>query len=220
MSLENDGAQRFEAVLDEDTLGKLSKAVSHVAPDKPGMRLKGIPQLKTLLSVGGVIGAIAGAIIGSRARPVRAVLFNKTQLSNWKLRWHQDRTIVVRSRAAANGFGPWSVKAGLQHVEPPFDLLAEMLTLRVHLDSVNIDNAPLLIAPGSHRMGRVVEPDIKNVVKNCGTFTCLSKAGDVWLYATPILHGSEPVRTQSRRRVLQVDYSARDLPLPLQWLGI
>jgi hypothetical protein len=64
--------------------------------------------------------------------------------------WHQDRTIVVRERIKVDGFGPWSIKDGLLHVAPPYDMLARMVTLRVHLDAVPESNAPLLIVPGSH----------------------------------------------------------------------
>lgn len=94
------------------------------------------------------------------------------------------------------------MKAGLQHVAPPFELLAEMVTLRIHLDPVDAGNAPLLIAPGSHRLGRVPESEIKGAVARCGTFTCLAEAGDVWLYATPILHASDAATNPRRRRVL------------------
>jgi hypothetical protein len=48
-------------------------------------------------------------------------------------------------RVDVEGFGPWTVKSGLLHVAPLFDLLAGMLTLRVHLDPVPETNAPLLV---------------------------------------------------------------------------
>ena len=95
-----------------------------------------------------------------------------------------------------------------------------MVTLRIHLDPVPADNAPLLIAPGSHRLGRVTEGEIAAVVARCGTQACLAERGDVWTYATPILHASAASHGQRHRRVLQVDYSADTLPPPLAWLGI
>ncbi|AHE53813.1 hypothetical protein [Sphingomonas sanxanigenens] len=95
-----------------------------------------------------------------------------------------------------------------------------MATLRVHLDDVPDTNAPLLIAPGSHRFGIVAEPDIDRVVQACGQFACLAEPGDVWAYATPILHASSAAAVPRRRRVLQVDYAAFDLPGGLEWLGI
>lgn len=152
--------------------------------------------------------------------PVRAILFDKTASTNWGLPWHQDRTIVVTRRVEVAGFGPWTLKSGLLHVAPPFDVLAGMVTLRVHLDSVPETNAPLLIAPGSHRLGQIPEGELKSVVQRCGIATCLADAGDVWLYSTPILHCSEAARDPAHRRVLQVDFAAGELPGGLTWLGV
>ncbi|HEV8390676.1 MAG TPA: phytanoyl-CoA dioxygenase, partial [Dongiaceae bacterium] len=86
--------------------------------------------------------------MGAAARPVRAVLFDKNADANWSAGWHQDRTIAVRARLETEGYGPWSVKGGAVHVEPPFDILRGMVTMRAHLDDCDEDNAPLLIAPG------------------------------------------------------------------------
>jgi ectoine hydroxylase-related dioxygenase (phytanoyl-CoA dioxygenase family) len=95
-----------------------------------------------------------------------------------------------------------------------------MVTLRVHLDAVSETNAPLLIAPGSHRLGQVPEGEIPSVVERCGIATCFAEAGDIWLYSTPILHCSEAARAPAHRRVLQVDFAVSDLPGGLAWLGI
>ena len=176
--------------------------------------------LRPLLAAESQIGAIAAGAIGANARPVRAILFDKTETANWSLGWHQDRTVVVAERREVPGFGPWTVKAGLPHVAPPFELLARMVTVRIHLDPFGPGNAPLLVAPGSHRFGRVAETDIDSVVARCGIATCLAEAGDVWLYATPILHASNAASVPKRRRVLQVDYAAETLPGGLEWLGI
>ncbi|MBB6229491.1 phytanoyl-CoA dioxygenase family protein [Polymorphobacter multimanifer] len=151
---------------------------------------------------------------------MRAVLFDKTAGTNWSLAWHQDRTICVERRKELQGFGPWTTKQGMQHVAPPFELLSRMVTLRVHLDDVPATNSPLLIAPGSHKHGRVPVGAIDAVVRQCGTYTCLADAGDVWAYATPILHASEAAAMPARRRVLQVDFAAEDLPGGLEWLGV
>jgi ectoine hydroxylase-related dioxygenase (phytanoyl-CoA dioxygenase family) len=159
-------------------------------------------------------------VLGNAARPVRAILFNKSPDANWSLAWHQDRTICVRERREVAGFGPWTVKSGMIHVAPPFDLLSRMVTLRAHLDDVPATNAPLLIAPGSHKYGRVAVHDVEGVVERCGTVSCLADAGDIWLYATPILHASDAASKPSSRRVLQVDFAAEDLPFGLEWLGI
>lgn len=95
-----------------------------------------------------------------------------------------------------------------------------MVTLRAHLDDVPATNAPLMIAPGSHRLGRIPESQISAVVEACGTATCVADAGDVWLYSTPILHASDAATAPRSRRVLQVDYAADPLPDGLEWLGV
>ncbi|KQT35379.1 phytanoyl-CoA dioxygenase [Sphingomonas sp. Leaf412] len=187
--------------------------------DRAGVRLTGVAELSALLT-DGPIASVATHHIGPAARPVRAVLFDKSATVNWSLGWHQDRTIAVRARLETPGFGPWTVKQGILHVAPPFDIIAGMATLRIHLDDVDDDNSPLLIAPGSHRLGLIAEPKIADAVMQCGTATCLATRGDVWAYATPILHASAAAARPRRRRVLQVDYAAADLPGGLEWLGV
>lgn len=182
------------------------------------MRLHGVAGLAELLAPH-ALGAGAAARLGEGARPVRAILFDKSPTTNWALGWHQDRTIAVRARVDVPGFGPWSTKAGMLHVEPPFAILERMCTIRIHLDSVPADNAPLLVAPGSHRYGRIAEAEIAAVVARCGTAACFAEAGDIWLYATPIVHASDAAVRNGRRRVLQVDYSA-DALAGLDWLGV
>lgn len=155
--------------------------------------------------------------MGEVVRPVRAILFDKQDGANWALGWHQDRTIELVERREAAGFGPWTVKQGRIHVAPPVSLLERMVTVRFHLDPVDADNAPLLVAPGSHRLGFIPEDAISNVVHEMGEATCLAEAGAVWLYRTLILHASARSIPGRHRRVLQIDLSADDLPGGLHW---
>jgi hypothetical protein len=159
MQLSRDGAQHFPAALNPEFLERLEHALADVAV-RPGTRLTGNPALSDLLQPEGPIGRLTADPLGPAAKPVRALLFNKTPEQNWSLGWHQDRTIAVRNRAEARGFTHWTIKSGIQHVEPPFELLERMLTLRIHLDAVDAENAPLLITPGSHRLGRIPEPTL------------------------------------------------------------
>lgn len=215
----SDGARLFSGAAAR-RLVELRKLFSGQPQHVAGIRLHGVERLRPYLSSEGPIGWIAAALIGPGSRPVRAILFDKTAVTNWSLGWHQDRTICVRNRVKVDGYGPWTIKGGMQHVAPPFDLLSRMVTLRVHLDDVPEDNAPLLIVPGSHKLGRIAESEIETVVSRLGVRPCLAAAGDVWAYATPIIHGSKPAALPTRRRVLQVDYSCDDLPTGLDWLGV
>lgn len=213
------GAKHFGGAVTA-CLSDLENALAGLPLEQAGTRLYGIRTLNSLLATDGCIGAVVAKFLGPLAMPVRAILFNKTVAANWGLGWHQDRTICVKERREVEGFGPWTVKRGMIHVAPPFELLAQMVTLRVHLDDVPATNAPLLIAPGSHRLGRVAVSKVSEAVQRCGTRACTAEAGDLWLYATPILHASDASASPDSRRVLQVDYAAFDLPGGLEWLGV
>ncbi|AOH83537.1 phytanoyl-CoA dioxygenase [Sphingomonas panacis] len=219
LTLEPHGAER----LGRAALAILSDLLALAATqpsERAGTRLHGIPALTALLAPDSPLGAIANTRLGPFARPVRAILFDKTADTNWALGWHQDRVIAVRERIETPGYGPWSVKQGMLHVAPPAELLAGMLTIRVHLDAVPATNAPLLVVPGSHRLGRIAEDEIAAIVRDQGSVACLAEAGDVWLYATPIVHASAVAIRPKRRRVLQIDFAASDLPNGLEWLGV
>ena len=219
LTLEPHGAERLDrAAL--AILPNLLALAAAVPTERAGTRLHGIPALTALLAPDSPLGDIASTRLGPRARRVRAILFDKTADTNWALGWHQDRVIAVRERIDTPGYGPWSVKQGMLHVAPPAELLAGMLTMRVHLDAVPATNAPLLVAPGSHRLGRIAEDAIEAVVRDHGSVACLAEAGDVWLYVTPIVHASALATRPKRRRVLQVDFAAYDLPNGLDWLGV
>lgn len=213
------GAEHYPGAVSRD-LDALTAALSGLPSNQPGIRISGIAQLRSFLASDGSIGSIAAGVLGPATRPVRAILFDKTAGANWSLPWHQDRTICVRRRINVDGFGPWTIKDGMQHVAPPSDLLTRLVTLRVHLDDVPATNAPLLIAPGSHLEGRIPIHAIEDVVERRGVRACIAEAGDVWLYATPILHASEVATMPAHRRVLQVDFAAEELPGDLEWLGV
>jgi hypothetical protein len=212
-----DGAEHFPAAFDPAQWVPILKSLPH---GKAGVRLFGVAGVSARLGPGSPAHDVASQLIGSTATPVRAILFDKGKGNNWPLDWHQDRTIAVRERHECEGFGPWTVKHGVAHVEPPFAFLSRMVTLRLHLDVVDADNAPLRIARGSHRQGLIPEADYDAVVTASDIFECLAEAGDIWAYATPILHASRPATHPRRRRVIQIDYSADSLPEPLEWAGV
>lgn len=95
-----------------------------------------------------------------------------------------------------------------------------MVTLRVHLDAVDGENAPLLVLAGSHRLGRLPEQAIGKMDASRAV-PCFADKGDVRAYGASIVQGSEIVRDGGRRRrVLQLDYAAGELPGGLGWAGL
>jgi Phytanoyl-CoA dioxygenase (PhyH) len=217
LDFDRDGAARVPSAINpDDWITFLEPCAAAVA----GVRLRGMPELRERLGLGSKPFELVKLWLGAQALPVRAILFNKTTDNNWPLGWHQDRTIAVAERHDVDGFGPWTTKQGILHVEPPFAIIEKMMTLRIHLDDVDADNAPLHVALGSHRLGRIPERDYESIVDECEVLTCHAGAGDIWVYSTPILHASEAARRPRQRRVLQVDYSSEALPPPLRWAGI
>jgi hypothetical protein len=213
MDLARDGAEHIPAAF---TAAEVDALRALFSPCLASTRLKPTPGLPRRI-------ASADAIARARlpgARAVFARVFDKTRDSNWTLAWHQDRTIAVKARRDIPGFTAWTVKQDIAHAVPPFAYLQRMIVLRIHLDDAGESQAPLLIAPGSHRLGRLAESDIPAAVERCGTQACLAAARDVWAYSAPILHASAAMQAPGRRRVLQLAYSADALPRGLEWLGL
>ncbi|MBI5175430.1 MAG: hypothetical protein SFV17_00300 [Candidatus Obscuribacter sp.] len=80
--------------------------------------LSGCPYVKSF-AVSGIAFEIASEILDVPALPVRAILFDKTPAANWYVTWHQDLSIPVKERHDIAGYGPWSTKEGVLHVQPP-----------------------------------------------------------------------------------------------------
>lgn len=220
LRLDVHGAERHSAAMSAAELAGLRSLAETVLIRAAGVRVFGHQALLQALDIDGSIGRLAIALLGNSAHAVRAVLFDKTAETNWSVFWHQDRTIAVRDRRHVSGFGAWSIKGGVTHVEPPFEVIAKMISLRAHLDVCDAQNAPLFIVPGSHQLGRVLAGQAADIAHRFGHAICLASAGDIWAYATSIVHASQRAQVPSRRRVLQVDYANTQLPGGLEWLGI
>lgn len=208
--LERDGCLLVSAAVASPALTRLA---DHFGAVRAGARVS-----ISDTALGAVLAAITGIVapLLPGARAVRAVWFDKTPDANWLVPWHQDRTIAVRERRDIPGYGPWSVKQGICHVEPPFHLLVAMLTVRLHIDECPADNAPLEVAVGSHHK-RVTAGASANQAEQYPRQLCLATPGDLWIYRTPILHRSARAVTPGRRRVLQIDFCAVELPAGLNW---
>jgi hypothetical protein len=117
--------------------------------------------------------------LSAQPRPVQGIYFNKTADTNWLVAWHQDLTIAVRDKIDVPGFGPWSDKDGVPHVQPPVALLEQMLTVRFHLDDSDESNGALQVIPGSHKSGRFSAEEIQRLRNHQPVTTCTAAAGDV-----------------------------------------
>ena len=150
-------------------------------------------------------------------RPVRAIYFDKSPNANWLVPWHQDLTLAVRKNIPTEGFGPWSVKDGVPHVQPPILLLEQMLTIRLHLDAADASNGALRVLPGSHRLGRLSADQINEQRSERDEILCTAPAGAGMLMRPLLLHASSRSSHPGHRRVLHIEYADFDLPGGLEW---
>lgn len=158
---------------------------------------------------------LAKAILGPDAMLVRAIFFDKIPGSNWSVPWHQDLTIAVKEKADLPGFGPWSQKDGVWHVQPPAEILESMATIRLHLDDCGPENGPVRVKPGSHLHGRIAESRIESW--DAQEVACTGPAGSALVMRPLILHASSPAKNPGHRRVLHLEYANANLPDPLEW---
>jgi hypothetical protein len=155
--------------------------------------------------------------LASEPFPVRAMYFDKSPEANWLVSWHQDLTLALRARAEVPGFGPWSTKDGIPHVQPPVEFLEQMLTVRLHLDDADESNGALRVLPGSHRLGRLSSERINELRTRLPEFLCAVSAGDALLMRPLLLHASGRSKSARHRRVLHIEYAAFTLPHDLKW---
>lgn len=175
-----------------------------------------VPKIRELAYSDPLLG-IVRQLIGDKARPIRSVFFDKVPQANWNVAWHQDTSIAIKERHAVDGFDRWSEKQGVAHVEPPVEYLSNILTLRVHLDQANKDTGVLRVIPGTHRNGRRNSHEILDIVDKSVIVDCNADPGDVLLMSPLLFHSSRKAVTPSHRRIVHIEYSAMDLPEPLQW---
>jgi len=161
------------------------------------------------------IRALIEPLIGQQARAVRATLFDKSEVANWRVPWHRDRLIAVNHRFEVSGFSAWSEKDGVMHVAPPHAYVQRMVALRLHLDAVDADNGPLQVISGSHLDPSEATDDVPYDPAHLHVVTCT--VGSVMLMRPWLRHASGPALQPRHRRVLHVEFSADALPAPLEW---
>jgi ectoine hydroxylase-related dioxygenase (phytanoyl-CoA dioxygenase family) len=168
------------------------------------------------LAVSEPVRQAVASVLGRECFSVRGILFNKTPKSNWKVVWHQDRTIAVREKKETPEFGPWSVKAGVTHVQPPSKVMAKMLAIRLHLDESHESNGPLRVVPGSHASG-CLSAEALAAWRRRPSVVCSVPRGGALLMRPLVVHASSSSAGPEPRRVIHLEFAADELPNGLEW---
>lgn len=221
-----DGFAVIRGVLAADEIPTLVRALN-AAPVSDSVRKKGgTYAIRNLLEVVPEVSRLAASprirklvepVLGSRALAVRGILFDKTSGANWKVPLHQDLTIAVVQRKELPGFGPWSLKSGVLHVQPPAAVLERMLSVRLHLDECDASNGPLRVIRGTHLEGRLTSKAIDALRQRRKITECISDAGDALVMRPLLVHSSSPSRRPGHRRVIHLDFASGPLPGGLEW---
>jgi ectoine hydroxylase-related dioxygenase (phytanoyl-CoA dioxygenase family) len=156
-------------------------------------------------------------ILGRGAKLVRSLLLDKTPENNWGVPWHRDLTIAVKDKGEAQGFSGWREKGEGWYVEPPFELLRQMATVRVHLDDCLIDDGPLSVVPGSHDWPALPWESVVDRAKTAAPVEVHAHHGDALLMRPLLVHSSQRAQKPKHRRVLHLEFCAEKLPGGLEW---
>jgi hypothetical protein len=225
-ALESDGFVVLESIIEATEITRLTVAIA--AADGTGIfkRDGSSYALRNLFELAPAIERLARSkavrrivepALGPTAFAVRALLFDKISAANWKVPWHQDLTIEVSQRKEAANFGPWSIKAGIDHVQAPVGILQNMLAVRIHLDDCDESNGPLRVVPGSHRHGRSSVGEIVQLRETHGETTLAARRGDAIAMRPLLVHASSIASNPAHRRVVHLEFAATPLPSGLQW---
>lgn len=220
-----DGYAIIDGVLQEDRVAALREAIELLPAGEAIRRRQATYGVRNLLEICPAVRQLACAeeiralvvpILGEACFAVRAVYFDKTPDANWKLGWHQDSVVSVRERIDAPGFVAWSNKAGVLQVQPPADVLAEMLAVRVHLDDCGADNGPLRVLPGSHDFGWL-DDELEVWKAKVRAVSCHVRSGGIVAMRPLLIHASSQAKEPTHRRVIHIEFAHCELPGGLAW---
>lgn len=159
----------------------------------------------------------ARGLLAAEATPIQAIAFNKMPGANWKVAWHQDLQFPFISADIAPGCSGACRKDGIDYGQPPAEVLAGLLAVRVHLDDCDADNGPLRVLPETHRAGVLEDEAIEACKATLQPELCLAAVGDAILMRPLLLHASSAATVPRQRRVLHLVFAEKPLPAPARW---
>jgi len=176
--------------------------------------LKEIPSVETFI-FSDKFNNLLSYLFGLDYFVVKSIYFDKPEKSNWFVAYHQDLTISVNNKVSVAGYGPWTVKQNQFAVQPPLAILEQNFTVRIHLDDTTTDNGALKVIPQSHKRSIYRATDIDWTKEK--EVTCEINKGDIMIMRPLLLHASNRTTNAKRRRVIHIEFSNTELPIPLQW---
>ncbi|MBC7937378.1 MAG: phytanoyl-CoA dioxygenase family protein [Rhizobacter sp.] len=223
--IEENGFAVFNEIYSEEEIELFTSAIANADSSQPTFRktndlfairqfFKEIPAAIDIV-FNDKLNALTGKLFGNDFFVVKSIYFDKPEVSNWFVAYHQDLTISVDKKVVLEDFGPWTVKQNQFAVQPPLYILENNFTIRIHLDNTNEENGALKVIPGSHLKG-IYRPETIDWALEKETF-CFVEKGGVMLMKPLLLHASNRTTNSSKRRVLHIECSNAELPVDLNW---
>jgi ectoine hydroxylase-related dioxygenase (phytanoyl-CoA dioxygenase family) len=157
------------------------------------------------------------ALLPATPACIQCTLFRKDAERNWGVPFHQDLSIPVREMVDHPGCIGWAEREGVLYVQPPVEVLATLIAVRVQLDVGSSEAGPLRVLPGTHRLGRISDDTIAALQTRTPEVECIVPQGGALAMSPLLLHASSKVRGTSVRRVLHFLFGPPEIPYGLRW---
>src|SRR5262245_25548430 len=129
-------------------------------------------------------------LLPSDAVCAQCTLFVKSPTQNWLLPVHQDLSIPVASRVSHPEVKGWSEKEGTLFAQPPANVLATLVAVRLHLDLPSAGDGGLRVVPKSHARGRLSDAEALALRGELGDIPCSIPRGAALVMRPLLLHAS------------------------------
>jgi len=212
-----DGFAVIPAVLDATQCDDVAASTAACVADTPGTRSLLTHDWCRALAATLRAHPAVGALIPAGHVAVQCTYFEKSVDRNWLVPIHQDLSIPVRARVEHPALRGWSEKEGTVFVQPPAELLATLVAVRVHLDDSSAHDGALQFVPATHTRGRIDAAEASRLRQDGPVVTCAVGRGGVLVMRPLALHASSKATGTSRRRVLHVVFGPPTLPYGLEW---
>lgn len=176
--------------------------------------LKEIPKLNEIIFNENLRNLIQ-EFIGNDFFVVKSIYFDKPETSNWYVAYHQDLTISVDKKIELENFNFWTKKQNQYAVQPPIEILENIVTIRIHLDETNEKNGAMKVVPKSHSK-KIYRPETIDWSTE-KEVSCNVNKGGVMLMKPLLLHASGRTINNQKRRVIHIELSNFNLPNEINW---
>lgn len=144
---------------------------------------------------------------------IKSIYFDKSPQANWFVSWHQDKIIFVKNKIEIPGFRNWTQRENEYGVQPTAEILGNIVSARIHLDTADSTNGALKVIPHSHS-----ESSSRNVsFSDNDAVVCEVPAGGVMLMKPLLFHASSRSASAQPRRVIHLEFCSIELPEGLEW---